>query len=137
MFQPLYDDNQSHYSQRCLDYLGLDNNSIMKAVIPAMESNIEREATAYHEAGHAVAGFDLKRAFTKVSIVPDDTSLGHCAFVPRPLKLDPDYRTVDSKFRNIMERRAMTSLPGGEAEKLFYRISNWKYNSSHRRMIQV
>jgi len=29
---------------------------------------------------------------------------------------------VDSKFRNIMERRAMTYLAGGEAEQLFYRI---------------
>ena len=87
-----------------------------------MESNIESEATAYHEAGHAVSGFALKRAFTKVSIVPDDTRVGFCAFVPRPLKLDPDSRTVDSKFRHIMERRAMTTLAGGEAEKLFYRI---------------
>ncbi|SVA15810.1 uncharacterized protein METZ01_LOCUS68664, partial [marine metagenome] len=42
----------------------------LRFIIPAMESNIEREATAYHEAGHAVAGFALKRAFTKVSIVP-------------------------------------------------------------------
>lgn len=89
---------------------------------PAMESNIEREATAYHEAGHAVAGFALKRAFTKVSIVPGDTTVGHCAFMPRPLKKTPEYRTVDSKFRNIMERRAMTYLAGGEAEQLFYRI---------------
>ncbi len=89
---------------------------------PAMESNIEREATAYHEAAHAAAGFALKRAFTKVSIVPDDTTVGHCAFMPQPLKNTPEYRTVDSKFRNIMERRAMTYLAGGEAEQLFYRI---------------
>ena len=95
---------------------------IIPAMKPAMESNIEREATAYHEAGHAVAGFALKRAFTKVSIVPDDTTVGHCAFMPRPLKKNPEYRTVDSKFRNIMERRAMTYLAGGEAEQLFYRI---------------
>jgi len=95
---------------------------IIPAMKPAIESNIEREATAYHEAGHAVAGFALKRAFTKVSIVPDDTTVGHCAFMPRPLKTPPEYRTVDSKFRNIMERRAMTYLAGGEAEQLFYRI---------------
>ena len=65
---------------------------IIPAMKPAMESNIEREATAYHEAGHAVAGFALKRAFTKVSIVPDDTTVGHCAFMPRPLKKPPEYR---------------------------------------------
>ena len=87
-----------------------------------MESNIEREATAYHEAGHAVAGFALKRAFTKVSIVPDDTTVGHCAFMPQPLKQNQKYRTVDSKFRNVMERCAMTYLAGGEAEQLVYRI---------------
>ncbi len=87
-----------------------------------MESNVEREATAYHEAGHAVAGFALQRAFTKVTIVPDDTTVGHCAFVTRPLRKNPEYRTVDTKFRYIMERRAMTYLAGGEAEQLFYRI---------------
>ena len=50
---------------------------IISAMKSAMESNIELEATAYHEAGHAVAGFALKRAFAKVSIVPDDTTVGH------------------------------------------------------------
>ena len=102
--------------------VGLLENGVHRGASVEVPPNIERESTAYHEAGHAVAGFALKRAFTKVSIVPDDTTVGHCAFMPRPLKKPPEYRTVDSKFRNIMERRAMTYLAGGEAEQLFYRI---------------
>jgi hypothetical protein len=34
------------------------------------------EKIAYHEAGHAVACHLLRRAFTRVSIIPDDDSLG-------------------------------------------------------------
>ena len=72
-----------------------------------MESNIEREATAYHEAGHAVAGFALKRAFTKVSIVPDDTTVGHCAF----LDLPPEIGNLTGLRRLYLQRNQLTELP--------------------------
>ena len=38
------------------------------------------KATAYHEAGHAVAALALERPVMKVSIRPDRERLGICAF---------------------------------------------------------
>ena len=38
------------------------------------------EKIAYHEAGHAVACHLLRRAFTRVSIIPDDDSLGRVEY---------------------------------------------------------
>jgi len=38
------------------------------------------EATAYHEAGHAVVGLALRRPVREVSILPDRIHLGWCEF---------------------------------------------------------
>jgi len=46
----------------------------------------EREATAYHEAGHAVACVVLRLPVVSVDIVPQEDRLGYCRF-DRP---DPD-----------------------------------------------
>jgi hypothetical protein len=40
-----------------------------------------RKALAYHEAGHAVAGYALGLTIERVTIIPDETSLGHCRYL--------------------------------------------------------
>lgn len=39
-----------------------------------------RKALAYHEAGHAVVGYALGLTIERVTINPDETSLGHCRY---------------------------------------------------------
>lgn len=81
----------------------------------------ERTATAYHEAGHVVAGYSLGRGFTRVSIGPQGDSLGHTAF--RPLRnwadrledagLASSYGGfVDANLRRAIEVEIMISLAG-------------------------
>jgi len=45
-----------------------------------MGKNQKIEKIAYHEADHAVACHLLRRAFTRVSIIPDDASLGRVEY---------------------------------------------------------
>jgi ATP-dependent Zn protease len=39
-----------------------------------------RKALAYHEAGHAVVGYSLGLTIECVTIIPNETSLGHCRY---------------------------------------------------------
>jgi hypothetical protein len=39
-----------------------------------------RKALAYHEAGHAVVGYALGLTIECVTIIPNETSLGHCRY---------------------------------------------------------
>jgi ATP-dependent Zn protease len=53
------------------------------------------EKIAYHEAGHAVACHLLWRAFTRVSIIPDDDSLSRVEY--------PKIRVKGLDFENLDE----------------------------------
>jgi hypothetical protein len=64
------------------------------------------EATAFHEAGHAVAALALDRPVTKVSIVGDRDTLGICAFGKPVFRPSEDW----------LEREALISLAGLAAE---------------------
>ena len=50
-------------------------------------------ATAYHEAGHAVAAFLLRRRLRRATIIPDEDSLGHIRTGRAPPTLQPDIST--------------------------------------------
>lgn len=39
-----------------------------------------RKALAYHEAGHAVVGYAIGLTIERVTIIPDENSLGHCRY---------------------------------------------------------
>jgi hypothetical protein len=78
----------------------------------------ELVATAYHEAGHAVAAHALGRAFTRVSIEPIGDTLGRCSFRPPGEWFRPDER-LDGATRRRLEERIMISLAGPEAEARF------------------
>ena len=64
------------------------------------------EATAYHEAGHAVAALALDRPVMRVSIRPGGDFLGTCAFGKSVFRPSEDW----------LEREALISLAGLAAE---------------------
>ena len=63
-------------------------------------------ATAYHEAGHAVAALALDRPVIKVSIRPDRDRLGICAFGKPVVRPSEDW----------LEREMLIALAGMAAE---------------------
>lgn len=72
--------------------------------------------TAYHEAGHAVAGSLLGLGFRRVSIQPADDSLGHVLFNQFNSRFQPDAELTPAG-RDRLERHIMCSLAGPIAEK--------------------
>ncbi|MGH2819016.1 MAG: hypothetical protein ACRDJ5_00025, partial [Actinomycetota bacterium] len=80
-------------------------------------SRRDLEVTAYHEAGHAFAAYILGRAFTRVSIRADDSTLGRCSFRTPGEWFRPDLR-IDGPTRRRLEERMMISLAGPEVESL-------------------
>lgn len=92
--QNLLQPRQQHQSKKQLDhrlYQWLHFEAAIDRVIGGLEkknkviSKLERRTVAYHEAGHAVAGWFLEHAepFLKVTIVPRGTSaLGFSQYVP-------------------------------------------------------
>ena len=74
---------------------------------------------AYHEAGHAVAGYELHVPFRYVTIVPDEEqgSAGHILYS----RLRPDfdsarYEMTEFQLRRIIEPRIICALSGEAAE---------------------
>jgi ATP-dependent Zn protease len=63
-------------------------------------------ATAYHEAGHAVAALALDRPVVKVSVRPDRDRLGICAFGKPVFRPSEDW----------LEREVLIALAGMAAE---------------------
>ena len=75
---------------------------------------MNERATAYHEAGHAVARFVLGRRIDRVSIVPDDESLGHVrGYVLRKIGEDWNYTLRDVQ---LLEDEIVSILAGAVAE---------------------
>ena len=64
------------------------------------------EATAYHEAGHAVVALALDRPVQRVSILPDRDLLGWCEFGKRVFRPSQDW----------LEREILIALAGLAAE---------------------
>lgn len=90
----------------------------IERVVAGMEkkSNVlspeEKKTVAYHEAGHAVAGWFLQYAdpLLKVSIIPRGKGLGYAQYLPK------DLYTKEQLF----DRMCMT-LGGRVSEELFFR----------------
>lgn len=81
----------------------------------------EREATAYHEAGHAVACVVLGLRIVSVDIVVQDGRLGHCQYWPQ----DPD--PAPRWLRDHILRRELTvTLAGPVAEARRFRHRRWE-----------
>lgn len=85
--------------------------------MPKRRGEKEREATAYHEAGHAVVGLELGIRIKSVNIVQDEEAgrLGLCEGGKFPKWFEPDV-VKDTKARLHAEEHIMFSLAGVEAE---------------------
>lgn len=90
----------------------------------------ELTRTAYHEAGHAVAGFHFGRAIEYVTIEPNAYSLGHILFKrwveefarivkSSTLNLKPWKASVDLRTQARVESLVVMIFAGGIAEERF------------------
>ena len=59
----------------------------------------QRELTAYHEAGHAVACWALRRRFSYVTLVPGEDFLGQLVGRGLPKGFDPNYGWTPGRIR--------------------------------------
>ena len=76
-----------------------------------------RVRTAYHEAGHAIAAFELGVPFREVSIAATTDSWGHLLSTPLRLR-EPDVYTMSPRTRDRLERRIIVGLAGREGNRL-------------------
>lgn len=78
-------------------------------------------ATAYHEAGHALAAWHGRLPIRECSIVPDDGAgtLGHVTHHPSPTSFQPDVASAtELRNRARIEAHVVTSLAGTFAARL-------------------
>ena len=77
----------------------------------------EELATAYHEAGHVIAYWHYKHDFKKVSIVPDEETLGKVTGGQHPKIFHPDY---DDSLETLMKiaEVIVINLAGPIAEEM-------------------
>ncbi len=73
--------------------------------------------TAYHEAGHAVAAYELRLPFRYVTIIPDEEkmTLGHIIYRGFGPDFHPEYDT-SPRIRRKLDRAIICSLAGDAAE---------------------
>lgn len=76
------------------------------------------ESTAYHEAGHAVAAIESRRAILLLTIVPTDESHGHMLKTKTPDWVRPDINE-DRRTTAWLEREILLGLAGPAAEARF------------------
>ncbi len=87
------------------------------------------ERTAYHEAGHAVIAYSLKRKFRYVTIIPTDGYLGCVQPSMSGYKtFHPEYDSSSRTIKHI-EHEVEIYLAGQIAEKMFSGKENWKCSS--------
>jgi hypothetical protein len=82
------------------------------------------ESTAYHEAGHAVMAYHVRRRFKYVTIEQEEDSLGHILLSRWPKGIEPG---IDSGARveNYLKNSILIDLAGHAAERLFKGRNNW------------
>jgi hypothetical protein len=76
----------------------------------------ERRGTAYHEAGHAVVAVALGEGVKRVSIAPDETTLGRVHRFPIGQWFQPDV-VIDGRTRRRLETDVMVLWAGTLAEE--------------------
>lgn len=83
--------------------------------------------TAYHEAGHAVACYELRVKFKYLTIIQDEdrNSLGHILINRFYENFKPDMQEV-SNIRQRIEKIVMTDFAGVIAEKIYAGRHNWR-----------
>lgn len=78
------------------------------------------EATAHHEAGHAIALWHFGRGFKRVTVDPDQSkaTLGHLLHHKMPKWVDPE-TGFSGRIRLYLERRIIVCFAGQIAEAKF------------------
>jgi ATP-dependent Zn protease len=75
----------------------------------------ELRNVAYHEAGHAVAGFLLHRAIRYATIIPGDGTLGHVRHTDTPIWIREE-RNDSPRSEGWIKNQIVILLAGGYAE---------------------
>ena len=83
------------------------------------------QRAAYHEAGHAVASYLVKRRLSYVTIEPnpDNHTLGHCEY--RNLAIFKPDAVLTGRLRNQIEKLIIVLLAGAVAERLKFGRTYW------------
>jgi ATP-dependent Zn protease len=84
------------------------------------------EATAYHEAGHAVAALALGRPVQRVSVLPNQKHLGHCEFGKGVFRPSEDW----------LEREILIALGGLAAEARYTGAYAWDGAARDRQYVR-
>jgi len=93
----------------------------------------ELRATAYHEAGHAVAAWHEHLPIRAVSVIADDDTLGRVHHPPSPASFRPDI-DAGPRARTRIEAHAIAFLAGTHAERLVVqRVSDASWSEDRRR----
>lgn len=76
----------------------------------------EKEATAYHEAGHAIVGYLVPEhdPVHKITIIPRGRALGVTFFLPENDKVSMSYKQLESKLSTLYAGRLAESLIYGD-----------------------
>ncbi len=90
------------------------------------QASSKLEATAYHEAGHAVIALALGRAVQRVSILPGHAWLGRCEFQKGRVRPSEDW----------LEREILISLAGAAAEARLTGVYDWDGAVADRRNVR-
>ena len=80
--------------------------------------------TAYHEAGHGVVAYLVRRSFRYVTIEKQEDSLGHVHFQKFREGFQPDV-DIGPKIERTLEKEIMTGLGGLAAEKILTGRKRW------------
>ncbi len=102
------------------------------------KKNPGEKATAFHEAGHAVAAYGLGIKLKKATIVPDlkNEYRGAVETVP-PKRFRADYDMTTRK-RTIIEKQVMMSFAGGIAAKKYTgRFNRFGAGEDHRQAVKL
>jgi hypothetical protein len=91
----------------------------------------ELKATAYREAGQAVAALHKGLPLQSVTIIPTDDALGHVKFRRYEKWFDPEKRSHDCRTRFRAECDIVCDLAGQIAEKRFRPRSVKKSDRQH------
>lgn len=81
-------------------------------------SKEEKEMTAYHEAGHAIAAYDSPGhdPVYKITVIPRDRALGVTMYLPDEDKYSTSYKKLNAQLVSLMGGRAAEEIVYGEEE---------------------
>ncbi len=114
-----------------------NNKEIRRFRVPQalLPKRRQREATAYHEAGHAVACYVFKHEIKKVSIIPEEGCQGKLDSNELPEDLVErivQRENLSPGEKKLLREKTIISLAGPASECLFTGVYNWRGSMSDR-----